>query len=126
MTAAKQHTIDDELGLARVGGAKVVGDDALVTALVGKGDVAQVQDRGVLHHASARTRQIRRRTLVVSAHVGVVLHFSVAKELLVLTPGKGHGGGTAAGGGTGEANVATEDCHCGFWLYGDLRLGEVI
>ena len=54
-------TINGEARLAGVGGAKVVGDDALVTALVGEGYAAQVQDGGVLHHAaSARPRHLRR------------------------------------------------------------------
>lgn len=105
----------------------MVGDDALVTTLVGKSDAAQVENRSVLHHASSScARQIWCRGLVVSTHVGVVLHLSVTKELLVLAPGKGHGGGAAAGSCTGETNVTAEDCHCGFRLYGDLRLGEVV
>lgn len=37
-----QPTIDDKAGLSGVGGAKVVGDDALVTALVSEGDMSKV------------------------------------------------------------------------------------
>lgn len=104
----------------------MVGDDALVTALVGKGDVPQVQDSGVLHHASTCTCRVRCSALVVSAHVGIVLCLGVAKQLLVLTPSKGHGRGAAARGRTGETDVATEDCHCSFWLHGDLGLWKVV
>lgn len=104
----------------------MVGDDALVTALVGEGDMPQVQDSGVLHHASTCPWRIRCCALVVSAHVGVVLRFSVAKQLLVLTPRKGHGGGAAACRRTGEMHVATKDCHRSFWLHGDLGLWKVI
>lgn len=104
----------------------MVGDDTLVTALVGEGDVPQVQDSGVLHHASDCTRRISRCALVVSAHVGVVLRLCVAKWLLVLSPCKGHGGGAAARGSTGETNVAAEDRHCSFWLHCDLGLWKVV
>lgn len=108
----------------------MVGDDALITSLVGEGDVPQVQDGGVLHHASssacASTHRIRRAAVVVSAHVGVVLCLGVAEQLLVLAPRELHGGGAAAGGRAGETHVATEDRHRGFRLHRDLGLGKVV
>lgn len=64
----------------------MVGDDALVAALVSEGDTAQVQDGGVLHHLP-----------VLRAHVGEVLHVGVGQDLVVLLPGKCHGGAAAAG-----------------------------
>lgn len=73
------RTVDSEAGLGRVGGAKVVGDDALVSTLVGEGHMTQVQNGGVLHHPP-----------VVSAQVGEVLHLCMAEQLLVFAPGKGH------------------------------------
>lgn len=104
----------------------MVGDDALVAALVSEGDVPQVQDGGVLHHASACTRCLRRRTLVVSLHVGEVLRLGVAEQFLVLPPGKRHRGGAAARRRAGEAHVAAEDGHGGFRLHGNLRLWKVV
>lgn len=112
----KKATIDDEAGLGGVGGAKVVGDDALVSALVGEGDVPQVQDGGVLHHASGRTGRV----------VVIVLHLCVAKQLLVLTPRKGHWGAAAARGRAGETHVAAEDRDGRFRLHGDLGLRDVV
>lgn len=86
----------------------MVGDDALVAALVGEGDVAQVQDGGVLHHARSCPRSLR-RPRPMPPHVGRVLRLGVAKELLILAPCKGHGGGAAAHGLTGETHVAAQD-----------------
>lgn len=56
----------------------MVGDDALVAALVGESDAPQVQDGGVLHHASSRPRRLG-RTGAVTPHVGEVLRLGVAK-----------------------------------------------
>lgn len=122
----KQHTVDNEARFAGVGGAKVVGDDALVAALVSEGDVPQVQDGGVLHHASACTRRLRCRALVVSPHVGEVLRLGVAEQLLVLPPGKRHRGRAAARCRASEVHVAAEDGHGGFRLHGNLRLRKVV
>lgn len=102
----------------------MVGDDALVTSFVGEGDMPQVQDGGVLHHAS--TYRIRCAAVVVSAHMGVVLCLGMAKQFLVLAPRKRHGGGAAARGRTGETHVTTKDRHRGFWLHCNLGLGKVI
>lgn len=104
----------------------MVGDDALVAALVGEGDMAQVQDSGVLHHPSSCRGSVGCCALVVSADVGVVLRLCVAEQLLVLTPREGHGGGAAARGRTGEMHVAAEDRHRSFWLHGDLGLWKVV
>lgn len=104
----------------------MVGDDALVTALVGEGDVPQVQDSGVLHHASACPGHVRCCALVVSANMGVVLCLCLAKQLLVFAPGEGHGGGAAARCCTGETHVAAKDRHRGFWLHGDLGLWKIV
>lgn len=79
------RTVDSEAGLGRVGGAKVVGDDALVSTLVGEGHMTQVQNGGVLHHPPGLVHRP-----VVSAQVGEVLHLSMAEQLLVFAPGKGH------------------------------------
>lgn len=104
----------------------MVGDDALVTALVGEGDVPQVQDGGVLHHAaSARPRRLVCAG-AATAHVGKVLRLCVAKQLLILPPGEGHRGRAAAGSLTRETHVAAEDNHGGFGLRDDLRLGKVV
>lgn len=104
----------------------MVGDDALVAALVSEGDVPQVKDGGVLHHASAWTGRLRRRALVVSPNVGEVLRLSVAEQLLVLPPGKRHRGRAAARRRASEAHVGAEDGHGGFRLHGNLRLWKVV
>lgn len=56
----------------------MVGDDALVAALVGEGDVPQVQGGGVLHHACSCPRGLG-RAWAVTPHVGEVLRLGVAK-----------------------------------------------
>lgn len=112
-------TVDDEARSAGVGGAKVVGDDALVAALVSEGDVPQVQDGGVFHHAAGH---LRSRPLLV----GDVLHFGVVQGLLVFAPGEGHWGGAAAGHCAREAHVTAQDGHRGLRLHRDLRLREVV
>lgn len=119
-------TIDNDAGLAGVGWTKVVGDDALVTALVCESDMPQVKNRGVLHHTSTHPWCIGCCTLLVCTHVGIILYLSVPKQLLVLTPRKGHGGGAAARSRTGQFHVTTEDGDCGFWLHSDLGLRKVI
>lgn len=86
----------------------MVGDDALVAALVGEGDVPQVQDGGVLHHAGSCPRGLR-RTWAMTPHVGGVLRLGVAKQLLILPPCKGHRGGAAAHGLTRETHVTAQD-----------------
>jgi len=118
-----EPTVDDKAGLVGVGGAEVVGDDALVPALVGEGDVAQVQDGGVLHHSVGRRGAA---VAVVGAHVGVVLRLAVAEQLLVLAPREGHRGAAAAGRRAGEAHVAAQDGDGGLRLHGDLGLREVV
>lgn len=100
----------------------MVGDDALVAALVSEGDAPQVQDGGVLYHAAAAAGGLWSRPLVV----GDVLHLGVVQDLLVLPPGEGHLRGAAAGHRAREAHVAAQDGHGGFRLHGDLRLGEVV
>lgn len=100
----------------------MVADDALVTALVRKGDVAQVEDGRVLRHACGGGGG----ALGLSAHVGVVLRLGASQRLLVLAPGEGHGGRAAAGGRAGESHVAAEDRRAGFRLNGDLGFGKVI
>ena len=104
-----------ELGLVRVGGAEVVGDDALVAALVREGEAAQVQDGGILHHLP-----------VLRAHVGEVLHVGVGQRLVVLLPGERHRGAAAAGGRAGEADVLAHHVCDGLWLSDDLGLWQVI
>lgn len=104
----------------------MVGDDALVAALVSEGDVPQVQDGGVLHHASTCTGRLRGCALVVSPHVGKVLRLGVAEQLLVLPPGKRHRGGAAARRRASEAHIAAEDGHSGFRMHGNLRLWKVV
>lgn len=121
-----QPTVDDDAGLAGVGGAKVVGDDALVASLVREGDSPQVQDGGVLHHASADAGHVGRGALVVSLHMGVVLRLGVSEQLLVLAPREGHGGGAAARRRAGETHVAAEDRHRGFGLCCDLWFRDVV
>lgn len=80
------HTVHSEPGFLRVGGAKVVGDDTLVAALMPKTDTTEVQDGGVLHHLS-----------ILRTDVGEVLHVSIGQNLVVLLPSKGHRGAAAAG-----------------------------
>lgn len=108
-------TINGEAGLVGVGGAEVVGDDALVAALVREGDVPQVQDGGALHHLP-----------VLGPHVREVLDLGVVQHLVVLLPGKHHGGAAAAGGQAGEADVLAKDSHRRLGLDDDLWLGEII
>lgn len=98
-----------------VSGAKVVGDDTLVTPFVGKGDVPEVQNGGVLHHLA-----------ILCSHVGKVLNLGIIQHLIVLPPRKHHGGAAAAGGRASEADVLPEDSHCCLWLDDDLWLGEII
>lgn len=93
----------------------MVGDDALVAALVREGDVAQVQDGGALHHLP-----------VLGPHVSEVLDLGVVQHLVVLLPGKHHGGAAAAGGQAGEADVLAQDSHRCLGLDDDLRLGEIV
>lgn len=144
-------TVDGEAGLAGVGGAKVVGDDALVAALVGEGHVTQVEDGGVLHHTVApgdssggggggggrgtRGRLGRdddggritlRGGVGAVGGVGKVLGVAIAQQLLVLAPGEGDGRGAAAGCRAGEAHVAAQHRHRGLRLHRDLGLGEVV
>jgi len=137
-------TVDGEAGLAGVGGAKVVGDDALVAALVGEGHVTQVEDGGVLRHTVAPgnssggrgargrlghgdgDRVTLRRGVGAVGGVGKVLGVAVAQQLLVLAPGEGDGRGAAAGCRAGEAHVAAQHRHRGLRLHRDLGLGEVV
>ena len=127
-------TVDSEAGLAGVGGAKVVGDDALVAALVREGDVAQVEDGGVLHHAVAPDDDVGggpsvggvRGAVVGVVGPGRVLHVAVVQQLLVLAPGEGDGRGAAAGRRACEPHVAAQHRHRGGGLHRDLGLGEVI
>lgn len=102
----------------------MVGDDALVTALVRKRDAPQVQDSGVLHHTSAW--RLRCRTPVVCVNVGVILRLSMPKQLLVLPPREGHGGRAAACGRAGQTHITTKNCDGGFGLHSNLGLGEVV
>lgn len=112
-------TVDNEAHFAGVGGAKVVGDDALVAAFVGEGDAPQVQYSGVLCHCAAAPRS---RPLVM----GDVLHLGVAEDFMVLAPGEGHWRGAAAGYPARETHIAAQDGDSGLRLHGDLRLGEVV
>lgn len=59
-------TVDSDAGLVRVGGAKVVTDDALVASLMIEGDVPKVKDGGVLHHSS-----------ITGPHMGEVLYLGL-------------------------------------------------
>lgn len=93
----------------------MVGDDTLVSALVGKGDVAEVQNGGVLHHLT-----------ILRPHVGKVLNLSIMQHFVVFLPRKHHGGAAAAGSRARETDVLPKDGHCGLWLDDDLRLGEII
>lgn len=85
----------------------MVGDDALVTALVREGDVPQVQDGGVLHHTCSCPRRLR-RAWAVTPHVGEVLRLGVAEQLLILPPREGHRGGAAAHSLARETHVTAE------------------
>lgn len=105
------RTVHSEPGLVRVGGAEVVGDDTLVAALVPESDVAEVQDGGVLHHLP-----------ILSPDMGEVLHVSVGQDLVVLLPGKGHGGAAAAGCRAREPDVLAHHGHGRLWLGDDLWL----
>mgnify|MGYP007134239872 CR=1 FL=1 len=93
----------------------MVGDDALVSALVLEAEAAQVQDGGVLHHLP-----------VLRAHVGEVLHVGVGQRLVVLLPGERHRGAAAAGSRAGEADVLAHHGCDGLWLGDDLGLWQVI
>lgn len=108
-------TINSESSLVGVGGAKVVGDDALVSALVGKGDVAEVQNGGVFHHLA-----------ILRPHMGKVLNLSIMQHFVVFLPRKHHGGAAAAGSRARETDVLPKDGHRGLRLDDDLRLGEII
>lgn len=109
------RTVHSEPGLVRVGGAEVVGDDALVAALVPESDTAEVQDGGVLHHLP-----------VLCPHVGKVLHVGVGQDLTVLLPGKGHGGAAAAGCRAREPDVPAHHGHRRLRLGDDLWLWNVL
>ena len=117
----------------------MVGDDALVAALVGKGRVAQVEDGGVLHHAVAPDDDVgggpgvsggggslRGAVVVGVRRPGEVLHVPVGQQLLVLAPGEGDGRGAAAGGCAREAHVAAQHRNRGGGMHRDLGLGEVV
>lgn len=101
----------------------MVGEDALVTALVCKSDAPQVQDSGVLHHFSSCPWC---DALAWSVHVGVVLHLCVPQQLLILAPHKGHGGGAAAYNSADETHVAAEDGRRALRLDGDLGFEQVV
>ena len=93
----------------------MVGDDTLVTAFVGEGDMPEVQNGGVLHHLT-----------ILCPHVGKVLNLSIVQHLVVFLPRKLHGGAATAGGQASETDVLPKDSHCCLGLDDDLRLGEII
>ena len=108
-------TVDAEAGFVRVGGAEVVGDDALVFPLLLEGDVSEVKDSGVFHHAT-----------VAGAHMGEVLHLSLTKRLLVLAPREGHGGAAAAGRRAGQTHILAQHRCCLHRVNRDLGLGQIV
>lgn len=64
----------------------MIGDDALVAALVLELDVAQMEDGCVLHDSCS----------VSGGGVGKILHVGVRQRLLVFPPREGHGRAAAA------------------------------
>lgn len=93
----------------------MVGDDTLVTPFMGKGDVPEVQNGGVLHHLT-----------VLCPHMGKVLDLGIVQHLIVFLPCKHHGGAATAGGRASETDVLPKDSHCCLRLDDDLWLGEII
>lgn len=108
-------TIHGEPGLVWVCGAKVVGDDTLVAALVPERDMTEVQDSGILHHFA-----------ILCTDVCKVLHVCIGQDLIVLLPGKGHRGAAAAGCWARETNVLAHHSHGRLRLGDDLWLWKVI
>lgn len=89
--------------------------DTLVAAFVGKSDVAQVQNGGVLHHYP-----------ISIPNTGRILHLGMVQDFIVLLPGEGHGRAAAAGSGTGKADIIAENSHGFFGLNHDLGLWEIL
>lgn len=108
-------TVDSELGLAGVGGAEVVGDDALVAAFAGEVDAVQPQGGGVLGDVARQ-----------GAHVRLVAHLTLAQRLVVLLPGEGHGRVARAGRRAHERHVGPPQRRLRLRLHRDLRLREVV
>lgn len=82
-------TVDSKLGLGGIGGAEVVGDDALVFALTGRFHMAQLQCGRVLRNLAPITR--------LCSEMGLVVNLCIVQHLVVLLPGEGHGRVTGAG-----------------------------
>lgn len=82
-------TVDSKFGLGGIGGAEVVGDDALVFALAGRFHMAQLQCGRVLSNLAPIAR--------LRSKMNLVVNLCVVQYLVVLLPGEGHGRVTGAG-----------------------------
>lgn len=82
-------TVDSKFGLGGIGGAEVVGDDALVFALAGRFHMAQLQCGRVLSNLAP--------IACLRSKVSLVVNLCIVQHLIVLLPGKGHGRVTGAG-----------------------------
>lgn len=110
-------TVDSKFGLDGVGGAKVVGDDALEFSLAGRFHMAQLQRGGVLGHLAPVAR--------LRSEMSLVVNLCVVKHLVVLLPGEGHGRVAGAGGRAHKGHVGAFDSRLRLRLHCDLRFGEI-
>lgn len=110
-------TVDSELGLGGIGGAEVVGDDALVFALAGRFHMAQLQCGGVLSNLAPIAR--------LGPEMSLVVNLGVVQNLVVLLPREGHGRVAGAGGRAHEGHVGALDGRLRLGLHRDLRFGEI-
>lgn len=116
---ASPLTVDGEPSFGGVGGAEVVGDDALVPALAGEVHGTQPQGGGVLRHLGVAAAHL-------DARVCLVVDLAVVQDLVVLLPGEGHGRVAGAGRRADEGDVGAPEGRAGLRLHRDLRLREVI
>lgn len=93
--------MDSEFGFGGIGGAKVVGDDALVFALAGRFHMAQLQCGRVLGNLAPIAG--------LRSEMSLVVNLCVVQHLVVLLPGEGHGRVTGAGCRANEGYVGAFD-----------------
>lgn len=75
--------MNSKLGLGGIGGAEVVGDDALVFALAGRFHMAQLQCGGVLGNLAP--------IACLRSKMSLVVNLCIIQYLVVLLPCEGHG-----------------------------------
>lgn len=108
-------TINGKLSFLRIGRTKMIGNDALVASLVGKSDMAQVQNGSILYHHP-----------IPGTDVGKVLHLGMVQNLTVLLPGKSHRRAAATGCGARQANVFAKDSDGSFWFNNNFGFGKIV